>query len=813
MLTGTVGHYRIVRLLGSGGMGEVYLADDTKLGRQIALKVLPPELTADAGRRERFEREARAVAALNHPSIVTLHSIDQADATPFLTMEYVDGKALGELIPKSGMPLDRLLKIAIPLADAVGAAHQRGILHRDLKPANVMVTADGRVKVLDFGLAKLQEDVKATEALPTQELTGEGRIVGTVAYMSPEQAEGKAVDQRSDVFALGVLLYELATGQRPFTGDTSLSVLSAILKDAPRPVAELRPDLPRDFARIVKRALNKDPEERYQSAKDLRNDLHGVLDDLTSGELARPTPAVAAPARRGLTPMTIAAIASAAVAVGIAAWALATRSTSEAPSATASETWSPTRLTSSGLVRGHVAISPDGRYVAYAQLAPDGQGLWLRQVATNSEAVLRPPERVGFDGIAFSRDGNFVYYSVYPAGDNAATLYRIPAIGGTPQKILFNLDTSVAFSPDGTRMAFVVDHPSERRSTVEVAAADGTGRRVVAEQKRPNRFPVGRPASRLAWSPDGSTIAVAVIDGPGEALALIEATTGAMRIPGDKHWPVVNGAEWPAGGRELIVSLRDAGSSGSQLWRIDPSNGSGEPITHDLFNYAGPRRFCGRPLGCGGGSAERVDALDSGCRSTRHRSSDDNRGRGRRGRRRCSRDRRWKIRLHLTIQRQPGSLESRRQDRCPASAYGRPRRRYPASRLAGRAPPRLRVESERRQPRLGGECRRHRAAPGECRPGRCFSHVVARWRFDRLPQRIGRAAGECRGRGRAAAGGPVAVERRGTGPDVHPPRRHLATRSGGGIRGSRSTAWRRLAFGIRTAGWIRAGQGARRHPE
>ena len=193
MLTGTVGHYRIVRLLGSGGMGEVYLADDTKLGRQIALKVLPPELTADAGRRERFEREARAVAALNHPSIVTLHSIDQADATPFLTMEQVDGKALGELIRKSGMPLDRLLKIAIPLADAVGAAHQRGILHRDLKPANVMVTADGRVKVLDFGLAKLQEDVKATEALPTQELTGEGRIVGTVAYMSPEQAEGKAV--------------------------------------------------------------------------------------------------------------------------------------------------------------------------------------------------------------------------------------------------------------------------------------------------------------------------------------------------------------------------------------------------------------------------------------------------------------------------------------------------------------------------------------------------------------------------------------------------------------------------------------------
>ena len=312
--------------------------------------------------------------------------------------------------------------------------------------------------------------------------------------MSPEQAEGKAVDQRSDVFALGVLLYELATGQRPFTGDTSLSVLSAILKDAPRPVAELRPDSPRDFARIVKRALNKDPEERYQSAKDLRNDLQGVLDDLTSGELARPTLAVAAPARRGLTPMTISAIASAAVAVGIAGWALATGApTSEAPSATASETWLPTRLTSSGLVRGHVAISPDGRYVAYAQLAPDGQGLWLRQVATNSEVVLRPPERVGFDGIAFSRDGNFVYYSSI---QQATTPRRCTAYRRSVARRRRSCSTSIRPWPShrtvrGWRSLSTT--LSERRSTVEVAAADGTGRRVVAEQKRPNRFPCRPP--------------------------------------------------------------------------------------------------------------------------------------------------------------------------------------------------------------------------------------------------------------------------------------------------------------------------------
>src|SRR5262245_46089233 len=196
MLPESLGHYRIVRLLGRGGMGAVYLAEDLTLGRQVALKILPPDVTASG--RERLEREARVVAALNHPNIVTLHAIDQASDPPFLTMEFVEGQPLNELIPPKGMPLEELLKIAIPLADAVGAAHQRGILHRDLKPANVMVTADGRVKVLDFGLAKLHHDVEAREPLPTQELTSEGRIVGTVAYMSPEQAEGKAVDRRSD---------------------------------------------------------------------------------------------------------------------------------------------------------------------------------------------------------------------------------------------------------------------------------------------------------------------------------------------------------------------------------------------------------------------------------------------------------------------------------------------------------------------------------------------------------------------------------------------------------------------------------------
>ena len=251
-------------------MGEVYRARDPRLGRDVAMKILPPAMAGDPERLRRFEQEARAAAALNHPNIVTVHSVEQADDLHFLTMELVEGDSLADRIPRDGLALDRLLEIVVPLADAVGAAHARGVVHRDLKPANVMVTPEGRVKVLDFGLAKLKPLGGATDlttgAAPT--LTGEGRLLGTVAYMSPEQAEGREVDHRSDIFSLGVLLYELATGQRPFKGDSSLSLLSSILRDTPPPMTDLKPAFPPELARIVRRCLAKDPGRRYQSAID-----------------------------------------------------------------------------------------------------------------------------------------------------------------------------------------------------------------------------------------------------------------------------------------------------------------------------------------------------------------------------------------------------------------------------------------------------------------------------------------------------------------------------------------------------------------
>jgi tetratricopeptide (TPR) repeat protein len=279
------GPYEIVAPLGAGGMGVVYKARDTRLDRTVAIKLLPEESSPDPARRQRFEHEARMLAALNHPHIVTLYSVERVDDLPVLSMEYVEGQALSALIPQDGFPVPQLLRIAVAIADALAAAHQRGVVHRDLKPSNVMVTADGWVKVLDLGLAKLRLDLATTRSTTlhaADPITAEGHIVGTVHYMSPEQAQGQAVDHRSDLFSLGVMLYELATGERPFSGSTPLSVLSAILKDTPRSVTELRPHVPPELARLIRRCLEKNPSARLQSALDVRHELEDLQERLRS---------------------------------------------------------------------------------------------------------------------------------------------------------------------------------------------------------------------------------------------------------------------------------------------------------------------------------------------------------------------------------------------------------------------------------------------------------------------------------------------------------------------------------------------------
>lgn len=278
MIDRTLNHFQILDRLGKGGMSEVYIAEDLKLKRKVALKVLPEEMARDAARLERFQREAETIAALNHPNIVTIYSVEESDGIHFLTMELVEGETLNQLIPPDGMELKSFLQIASPVAEALSAAHEKGIIHRDLKPTNIMVTREGRTKILDFGLAKLLRDDSDPNAshVETHIETEEGIILGTFPYMSPEQIQGKRLDHRTDIFSLGIIFYEMLTGLRPFRGDTSAELISSILRDTPDPVTDLKTDLPEHLERIIRRCLMKDPKDRYQTARDVYNELHDI---------------------------------------------------------------------------------------------------------------------------------------------------------------------------------------------------------------------------------------------------------------------------------------------------------------------------------------------------------------------------------------------------------------------------------------------------------------------------------------------------------------------------------------------------------
>lgn len=589
MIGNELGHYRIERLLGSGGMGEVYLAHDSKLGRQVALKVLSSGLASDPDRRARFEREARAAAALNHPNIVTIHSVEEANGVPFLTLEVVEGRTLGELIPETGLPLDRVLTFGIPLADAVGAAHQRGITHRDLKPANVMVTADGRVKVLDFGLAKVKEEVRqAAEAeMPTVPLTGDGRIVGTVAYMSPEQAEGRTVDQRSDVFSLGVILYEMSTGRRPFAGDTPMSILSAIIKDTPTSIADLRPALPRELSKIINRCLAKDVEDRYQSAKDLRNDLRALKNELTSGEIVPITGsseiAAAAPARRG-APLMAAGVVTLALIAG-AAWWWRGQAGSPVQTSRPFDTINLTRLTTTGTA-GLASMSLDGRYVAHVSARDGKQALWLRQVATTSNVEVVPAADVRYIGLTFSPDGNHIYYVTYPRGAFLGSLYQVPVLGGGARLILEDVDTAVTFAPDGRQFAFVRGYPDDGKSAIVVANADGTGSRQLAVRTRPLQFSL----QGVSWSKDGRRIAATGVqdENVGEQVIIVDVASGQESVLHAPEWRTVSRVAWmPDGGGLLVNAQESAGESSNQIFYVSYPSGAARRLTNDLTSYSG----------------------------------------------------------------------------------------------------------------------------------------------------------------------------------------------------------------------------------
>jgi serine/threonine protein kinase/Tol biopolymer transport system component len=568
-----VGHYRILAPLGAGGMGEVWLAEDDTLKRKVALKVLPGLVAADPERLARFQREAEAVAALTHPNIVTIHSIEQDGDVRFLTMEFVEGQSLDRLIARGGMPLPHILDVGSALADALAASHEKGIVHRDVKPANIMMTADRRVKVLDFGLAKLQEDFGVDTQTTVAHATGEGRLLGTVAYMSPEQAEGRTVDARSDLFSLGIVLFEMSTGDRPFAGDSNLSTLSAILRDTPRAVTDLRADLPRELDRIIRRALQKDPEQRYQTAKDLRNDLQLLRTDLTSGAL---TGASSAVPTRGTRRSRIWMMAGAAVVVvGLAAAGI-WRTRFQGPPSRPFESIRLKLVTDRGDAASPV-VSPDGRYVAYTNSTR--ANLWLRQIATGSDVSIAPAGFASFFPAVFSRDGNLLY--VYAEDDTKQrSLYRLPALGGAPRKVT-DEGSWVSVSPDGARLALADP------GNIFIAGSDGTNLHRLDVSVRPEFF------AGISWSSDGLSLAALVRPEPaGRAAAarivLIDIQTERQRDLGPLPIRVVqNMAGLPDGSGFLVVGT-EPNANDQQIWLISHPDRQAHRVTNDLNAYWAP---------------------------------------------------------------------------------------------------------------------------------------------------------------------------------------------------------------------------------
>ncbi len=567
-----LGAYEILAHLGAGGMGEVYRARDPRLGREIAIKVLPATLADDPDRRERFEREARAIASLNHPHIVTIHSVEQGAGLHFLTMELVEGTTLADLIPQRGFPISRVLEIAIAISDAVAAAHDKGVTHRDLKPANVMIRSDGRVKLLDFGLAKLREkapDGGSTVLAATQLATGEGRIVGTVAYMSPEQAEGKAVDHRTDIFSLGVMLYEMVTGERPFTGETSLSVLASIVRDTPAVASSLRNDVPQELGQIIRRALVKDPERRYQSAKDLRNELEDLQRDLQS--VAHPVSETAAAPQAGHRSrrllMLIAGI-GALVVVGAVGVSLGWFSRSDRVTAgPALGTFQ--RLTLQQGLEAFPSLAPDGKWLVYSV----GGDIFLQSVGGQGVINLTKDSPADDSQPAFSPDGERIAFVSTREGGGLFTMGRT----GESVRRLAEAGFNPKWSPDSKEIVYatepVLGEPHNRNvRTSELWAVNsetGAKRRIIDSD-----------GVHPSWSPHGNRIAYWRIRIPGRGLGQRDIwtvpATGGEPSPVTDDAPLDWSPVWSADGKFLYFSSDRGGSL--NLWRVPIDEASGKTL-------------------------------------------------------------------------------------------------------------------------------------------------------------------------------------------------------------------------------------------
>jgi len=570
-------------------MGVVYEAVDQKLGRHVAVKLLIETTRNDSSALERFWREARAASSLNHPGICTIHELDESAEMPFIVMELMEGNSLEKLYRGHLMPYSKLLETGVQLADALEAAHRKGILHRDIKPANIFLTDSGQAKLLDFGLAKLDSaGVNADASTVASPLTDSGTTMGTVAYMSPEQARGEPLDARSDLFSLGVVLYEMATGRHPFSGATTAVVFDRILNESPAAPISLNPKLPVEFESILNKALEKDRELRCQSAAELRADLKRLQRKSGSGSgptaqasgttSFRGSSGTAVPeARKSRRLAIVAACLVILAAAGYTAWRFW-------PRARPFATISVSQITNAGTIE-KIALSGDGRFLAEVKNDKGQRTLWLRNTATNTDTQILGAFANDYIGIAFSPDGDYLYF-VRPTVENTivSALYVMPVFGGTPRQLIDNIDSIVSFSPDGSRFTYLQFTPErkDQSSEVHIADKDGSDNQAVYATREENGAPV--------WSPRGDRIAWVSMIGPAKyALEIFEIASKKLTqvaTSPDISLAALSDVVWTPDGRHLLALYVRPHTDHAQIGMVTLPSGDFHPVTNDVSSYS-----------------------------------------------------------------------------------------------------------------------------------------------------------------------------------------------------------------------------------